>query len=159
MAGPRRTAGGVGEGPGGRGLRGQSRRRACDGLRSKPMRYGRRGSTASAGQPRAGGGSAGAERGGAAGAAVRPSEGHREPTGPWGREAAPAHRPPALPEGVRPRPAGAARGRRMWGSPRLGGGHRTCCCAGAAHRGLRAAVPFWEEPLQAGGGGGVIAVS
>lgn len=66
MAGPRRTAGGVGEGPGGRGLRGQSRRRACDGLRSKPMRYGRRGSTASAGQPRAGGGSAGAERGGAA---------------------------------------------------------------------------------------------
>lgn len=122
MAGPRRTAGGVGEGPGGRGLRGQSRRRACDGLRSKPMRYGRRGSTASAGQPRAGGGSAGAEWGGAAGAAVRPSEGHREPTGPWGREAAPAHRPPALPEGVRPRPAGTARGRRMWGSLRLGGG-------------------------------------
>lgn len=71
MAGPRRTAGGVGEGPGGRGLRGQSRRRACDGLRSKPMRYGRRGSTASAGQPRAGGGSAGAERGGSCAQGVR----------------------------------------------------------------------------------------
>lgn len=75
--------------------------------------------------------SGGGLRAGGAGAAVRPSEGHREPTGPWGREAAPAHRPPALPEGVRPRPAGAARGRRMWGSPRLGGGSQNVLLCGS----------------------------
>lgn len=164
MAGPRRTAGGVGEGPGGRGLRGQSRRRACDGLRSKPMRYGRRGSTASAGQPRAGGGSAGAERGGSCAQGVRGQRfGPRRGTGsPRDRGVGRRHPLTALrlcPKASARVPPGLPGGGGCGAAPGWGGGHRTCCCAGAAHRGLRAAVPFWEEPLQAGGGGGVIAVS